>query len=370
MRAVLGLVLAGWVYGQAPASPTAAIAQLASRAEEAAQANRPEDAMRLFRQAVTLVPTWDEGWWRLGTLQYDAQRYAACRDSFRKLVGLKPKLGSAFAFLGLCEFQTKEYAAALADLEKGYALGLRMEEPITRVALYRTAVLQTHASNFERALQLCRLLTRMKPNDPAVVAVAGIASLRLAIFPQELAEGDRDVAFKLGSAMLTGGEHPVEDATRRFEELVKEYPNQPNVHYSYAMILLANDPDKGVAALQRTLALDPKHLPALVSMGFEYLKRGEAAQALPYAERAVAVAPGSFAARGCLGRTLVELNEFEKGARELEIAVKLEPGSSQLQYLLASAYAKLGRKEDAARARAEFARLKAAEGERTEREAK
>jgi predicted Zn-dependent protease len=370
MRAVLGLVFAGWVYGQAPASPTAAIAQLASRAEEAAQANRPEDAMRLFRQAVALVPTWDAGWWRLGTLQYGAQRYAACRDSFRKLASLKPKLGSAFAYLGLCEFHTKEYRAAVADLEKGYALGLRLEEPVTRVALYTTAVLQTQAGNFERALQFCRLLTRLKPNDPAVIAVAGIASLRLPIFPQELAEGDRDVAFKLGSAMLTGGAHPVEEATRRFEELVKEYPNRPNVHYSYAMILLANDPSRGVTALERTLALDPKHLPALVAMAFEYLNRGEAARALPFAERAVATAPGSFAARGCLGRTLVELNEFEKGARELEIAVKLEPGSSQLQYALASAYTKLGRKEDAARARAEFARLKAAEGERAERDAK
>ncbi|MGJ5813297.1 tetratricopeptide repeat protein [Paludibaculum fermentans] len=370
MRGLLVLVFAAWGYGQTSDSPTAAIAKLATQATEAAQANRPEDAMRLYRQAVTFAPTWDEGWWHLGTLQYDAQKYAACRDSFRRFVSLQPKLGGAYAFLGLCEFQTKEYPAALADLEKGYALGLRLEDPVTRVALYRAALLQTQAGNFERALQLCRLLTRMKPNDPAVVAVAGLAALRLAIFPQELTEGDRDVAFKLGSAMLTGGEHPVEDATRRFESLVKEYPERANVHYSYAMILLANDPDKGVAALQRTLALEPKHLPALVSMGFEYLKRGEAAQALPYAQRAVAMAPGSFAARGCLGRTLVELNEFEKGARELEIAVKLEPGSSQLQYQLASAYAKLGRKEEAARARAEFARLKAVEAQRAERATK
>ncbi|MBN9657852.1 MAG: hypothetical protein J0H49_06720 [Acidobacteria bacterium] len=352
-----------------PAPPTV-VASLARQAAEAKAGGRLEQSAALYGKAVKVAPSWAEGWRQLGLLQFDAQQYTACRDSFQKLARLNSKLGSDFAYLGLCEFHTKEYRAAVADLEKGYALGLRLEEPVTPVALYRTAVLQTQAGNFERALQFCRLLTRLKPNDPAVVAVAGIASLRLPIFPQELAEGDRDVAFKLGSAMLTGGAHPVEEATRRFEELVKEYPDRPNVHYSYAMILLANDPNRGVTALERTLALDPKHLPALVAMAFEYLNRGEAARALPFAERAVATAPGSFAARGCLGRTLVELNQFEKGAKELELAAKLEPSSSQLQFLLSSTYTKLGRKEEAARARAEFARLKAAEDERMGREEK
>ncbi|WP_321476426.1 tetratricopeptide repeat protein [uncultured Paludibaculum sp.] len=370
MKGLVVLILAGTAAGQTAAAPPAAAARLAAQAEAAARGNKPAEAERLYRQAVSAAPRWEQGWWQLGTLQYEARAYAACRDSFQHLVELNAKLSRAFAFLGLCEFQTKAYGPALVHLETAYSLGLRYEEPWTRTAMYQAAVLQTHAGNFERALGYCRLLTRMKPNDPAVVAVAGIASLRLPIFPQELAEGDRDVAFKLGSAMLTGGEHPLEEATRRFDELLKEYPDRPNLHYSYAMILLANDPDRGVAALRRELAIDPKHLPALVSMGFEYLKRGDAKQALPYAERAVAVAPGNFAARGCLGRALVELGEFEKGAAELELAVKLEPGSSQLRYQLASAYAKLGRKEEAARARAEFARLKAAEDARTERDAK
>lgn len=361
---MLILAWAGWVVGQTPPAP---IARLAAQAEAAAQANKPQEAMRLYRQAVTTAPKWEEGWWHLGTIQYEEARYAECRDSFRRFVALNQKLGAGFAFLGLCEFRTKEFGPALIHLEKAYGVGLRYDEPLTRTALYHAAVLQTHASNFERALQLCRLLTRIKSNEPSVIAVAGIAALRRPIFPQELAAGDRDVAFKLGSAMLTGGEHPIEDAMKRFEELLKEYPNTPNIHYSYAMILLANDPDKGVAALQRELEIDPKHLPALVAMGFEYLKRGDAAAALRYAQKAVDVAPGNFAARGCLGQAWLEMGEPANAVRELETAVKLEPSSSQLHYRLASAYAKLGRTAEAARERAEFARWKREEDGRAEK---
>ena len=90
----------------------------------------------------------------------------------------------------------------------------------------------------------------------------------------------------------------------------------------------------------------------------EYLKRGEPAKARPVAELAARIAPDNFPARAALGRTLVDLNETEKGVRELEAAVKLAADSPQVHLSLASAYAKLGRKQEAARERSEFARLK------------
>ena len=90
------------------------------------------------------------------------------------------------------------------------------------------------------------------------------------------------------------------------------------------------------------------------------MKRGEQAEAKPFAERAVKVAPKNFAARACLGRVLLEGSESDlPGAiRELEMAVKLAPDSPQVHFSLASAYSKAGRKQEAARERAEFARLK------------
>jgi len=48
----------------------------------------------------------------------------------------------------------------------------------------------------------------------------------------------------------------------------------------------------------------------------------------------------------------------EKGIQELETARQQAPDSPQVRFSLAAAYAIAGRKDDAARERAEFVRLK------------
>ena len=90
----------------------------------------------------------------------------------------------------------------------------------------------------------------------------------------------------------------------------------------------------------------------------EFQKRGEPETGRPYAERAVKFAAANFAARGALGRILLDTGDVPGAIRELEIAVKMEPNSPPLRFSLASAYSRAGRKEDAARQRAEFTRLK------------
>jgi tetratricopeptide (TPR) repeat protein len=343
----------------APATPPG-IEKLASQAAQAREAGRLEEALKLYRQAVQVAPKWQEGWWQIGTIQYGRDQYAPCRDAFRQFTALNSKLSFGFAFLGLCEFQTKELSPALAHLETAVGLGLPNGEQLTDVAIYHLAVLHTRAGDFERALQFCNMLSRKEQVDPNVVAVAGIAALRRPIFPHELPEKDREAAFQLGSALVSGAGRPAEETIRRFEEITAQFPNLPNVHYTFSTVLLANAPERAVEELNRELEIDPGHLPALVSLAFEYLKRGLPAQARPFAERAVKVAPKNFAARACLGRVLLEGSDADlPGAiRELELAVKLAPDSPQVHISLASAYSKAGRKQEAARERAEFARLK------------
>ena len=97
-------------------------------------------------------------------------------------------------------------------------------------------------------------------------------------------------------------------------------------------------------------------MPARLQIAFEYLKRGEAAQALPVASEAAKLAPDHFAARLALGQVL-EMNDLPRALPELEKSAALAPGSPQAQFLLARAYTRAGRTADAERARAEFTRL-------------
>ena len=91
----------------------------------------------------------------------------------------------------------------------------------------------------------------------------------------------------------------------------------------------------------------------------EYLKRGEYQTALPAAEKSVEASPGYFAAHAILGQILAEGDlDVSRGTRELETAVRLAPWQPQVHFVLGTAYAKAGRKADAAKEREEFLRLR------------
>ncbi len=72
------------------------------------------------------------------------------------------------------------------------------------------------------------------------------------------------------------------------------------------------------------------------------------------------LAPNLFAARNALGRALLELGDVDRAVQELEKGARLAPDSPETFFSLARAYAKQGRAEDAARARATFLKLGAA----------
>ncbi len=113
-----------------------------------------------------------------------------------------------------------------------------------------------------------------------------------------------------------------------------------------------------MAEFRKELQLNPLHADALVTIALEYEKQGDVEKAMPYAERAVGAAPDYFAAHGVLGRLLANSGEVAKGIKELEIARREAPDSPQVHFSLAGAYALAGKKDEAAKERADFVRLK------------
>jgi len=71
----------------------------------------------------------------------------------------------------------------------------------------------------------------------------------------------------------------------------------------------------------------------------------------------VKAGPADFSSHVILGRVLLAKENAPRAATELETAIKLAPASGIAHFSLASAYSRLGRKEDAARELAEFKRL-------------
>src|SRR5262245_8570973 len=118
--------------------------EIAKRASQAREQNNLEEAVRLYRGALKIKPTWLEGWWDLGTILYDSDRYEEARPAFRRVTNLKPDGAPAWAMLGLCEFEMHDYAPGLQHLSRAQAMGgMRDNQELNSVAQYHLAILYT-----------------------------------------------------------------------------------------------------------------------------------------------------------------------------------------------------------------------------------
>jgi len=261
-----------------------------------------------------------------------------------------------YAMKGLCEFQLKNNEVALADLMKAKDLGVENPDLLNSVR-YHLAIILTRQEQYEFALLNLQPFAQRGNDSPTVIEAFGMATLRMPLFPSELPADRREMVLLAGrgsyyqAARLSGPARPA------FEELALRYPDSPNVHYAYGVFLLAEDPDKAIEEFKRELKLSPGHNWSMLQIAFEYIKRSDWAAARPWAEQAVATAPGDFASRRALGQVLFELGDTNGAIENLERGVKLAPDSPSLHFVLARAYQKAGRTADAERAREEFRKL-------------
>ena len=131
--------------------------KLAESARAAMDADRVPEAIRLYGRATALRPDWPEGWWHLGTLLFDGSRFREARDAFAHFVSTEKKQpGPGFGMLGLSEIQLKDYAKALAALERGIHLGLGPDPAFNRRVLIQDG-LQTHVQLAPLAQQFIEL---------------------------------------------------------------------------------------------------------------------------------------------------------------------------------------------------------------------
>ena len=343
----------------APAHPAAPSFEVLSRqAAEARDSKRFGEALALYRKALKLKPGWADGLWEAGTIEYDQDQYKECSADFERLAALRPDQSPAWTMAGLCEYHLRDYDAALKSLGRAQGLGFKEPAELGRAARLHLALVLIKLNNFEKAVTTLVQLTRDDKKTPEIIVAAGIAGLRKSWTPPEVPESERDKVFKLGDAMAAVMEQDSKEALAKFDIVVRDYPNEPNVHFRYGAFLMQEDPGRGVPEIRKTLDLDPEHVPALVSLAAVYLKLADTRSARECADKAAKLAPGDFATHVTLGRVMLAADDAAGAAREFESAVRLAPGSPESHFNLASAYAKLGRKDDAARERQEFRRLR------------
>ena len=156
--------------------------------------------LRLYKRAVALQPSWTEGYWYLGTIYYDRDRHAECRDAFTRVVQRQPENGAAWAFRGLCEFRLKQYRAALDHLNRARQAGVGDDPVFDAIVAYHRAILFARFGQFERAFDVDVNLVRGGNTMPAMLDAIGIAMLRLPLLPDEVPPEQRDLVRLTGRA--------------------------------------------------------------------------------------------------------------------------------------------------------------------------
>jgi tetratricopeptide (TPR) repeat protein len=344
------------------ATDSAEFKKLAARAGEAREQNRLPEAAELYAKALRLNPRWDEGWWYLGSIDYDANRYAEGVKAFRNLVELERANVPALALLGLCEFETHDYGNAFVHLQMAKSKNQALSDEIWHVVEYHLALLDILHGDFETATTPLYYLVHHNVLSQDVKMALGLTLLRVPVLPDQI---DPEKDALVSAAGRTGELMALEDyneADKSFQQLIRDYPTTPFVHYAYAQMLAGLSRfEKAEEQLREELKVNPESaMPYLLLARVDvHLNRFQ--DALPLAQEAAKLAPQSSWAHYLLGRALLATDKVTDAVDELSIAKRLAPGEPEIRYNLALALAKAKRPKEAAAEQAEFRRLSALE---------
>jgi len=334
-----------------------------ARRAEAALDSRPAEAAQLYKQALALHPNWVEGWFYLGAALYQLGRYVEAADALRRAVSLAPSHGTARALLGLSEAELGDPDQALADLREGEELGLGNNLGFEVGVRVRAAKLLILSSSFDEAMVQLKPLSKKKPDIPEIVETMGLCVLAWPARFADLAPEKQAVVNMAGQAAWYGVSERPEQATATYRQLAERYPDEPGVHYARGLFLIETDLAAAQAEFEKEVQGNPKHWPALIVLASLYVRQGDPESSRRCLRAALPLVPLRYRwlCHAELGRASLTAGKLEDAIAELRTAVWLKPSVSQPHFMLADAYRRAGRKEEAQKENAEFQRLKAVE---------
>jgi predicted Zn-dependent protease len=358
---IVCLFVSGPSFGQSK-NAAQSFESLAKRAAEARDADHLEEAVGLYKKALALRPRWAEGWWSLGTLGYDSNSYLEAEKAFRRVVVLTPQYASAWVMLGLCQFELNHNEQAMKSLETGQSLGISRNSEMYDVMFYHVGLLYLRMERYGSALKTFQQLAHdgVRTDEVALGLGMSILMIQPTALPAENMPG-HSVILGIGraEALLAGGKF--DEALQIYSTLVEQYPDYPGLHFAYGRFLLdLHKTDEAIAQLQAELRSNPNHVLSLLEIASARATENPA-EAAEYAKRAVALSPRLPIGHYLLGQFYADAGNAEAAVPELELARRYLPDDPKVYFALGKAYAKLGRKEEAAKARAEFRRLQALE---------
>lgn len=282
------------------------------------------------------------------------------------------------AFLGRKLAQSKQFAQAETFLTHALA-----PDPANFNMLYELGVVASNAGHNDRARDLLENALRQQPQNVDVLyALAYVYSslkqpesaVRLLAQAEKLAPQRADIHKLLAVSMADLHAYedsvhewdtyvtlaPNDDSGRRergfakanikqaeagmadLEWYVARHPDDPTGLFELGVSQSVNDPEKGIATLDKAIALKPDYVEARAARGALNYQEGKAEVALPDLEFAASNRPGNATMLDRLGQAYLLLERLPDGLRVLRKAAELAPSEAKIQLHVANALAQSG----------------------------
>lgn len=334
--------------------------ELAAEAAAARRANHIPEAINLYREAVQVRASWEEGWWFLGTLSYTAYRYTDCESAFDQFVKLDDKRALAWSLLGLCEFETGNDDPALEHLRRGLAASQELPPEVEAGVRFHYGLLLTKAGLFDQGKREISRYALSGAHEPMLISGLGLNALQEPTLPKDVPADRLDAVMKAGTASRAWVLGETAQAEAGFQELVKQYPTLAGVHYLYGIFLSSIRPGEAMAEFRRELEVNPTHADASAMLALLLMNAHDVADALPQAKRAAGEKAADALVEYAYGEVLLGMGDLRPAIARLEAAERLDPEVLQYHMALASAYARAGRSTEARQERRASLNLAAA----------
>jgi tetratricopeptide (TPR) repeat protein len=327
--AVMFVVLAcapTWLFSQT--SPTSIHQNVRTaeavlrEASSAKQAGDTEHALALYAEAVELDPRFPETRWQFGTTLYDLDRYKEAEVQFRSLVEFAPQSGMPSAMLGLCEYETKEFAESRSHLERARELGIPDPE-VERIVDYHMALLWISDKEFDRATEILTSKFVSSAGVPSQIRVAlGLALLRIPSRPEILDIPANELAAEAGGAAVLFALRRFNEAEAALMTIANAHAKTPFVRLALAKVMVAQGRS---ADAMRQLTIE-EQVPAGAEEARNLrakLERGLGPNApAPANPKKPNEAPSNVGGQDSRVATLAKQAEAEAGSGHLEMALE------------------------------------------------
>jgi tetratricopeptide (TPR) repeat protein len=352
-------------FAPTAAGQDSAVQRYSDAGQSALAAGDYAGAERAYEKLRVLEPEIAEVHANLGLIYFEERKFDQAVPALRQALKLKPSLVKSESLLAMSLSELGRYSEALPGLEKGFR---RSSEPeIKRMCGLELERSYTALKKDSKSVEVAIELNRLYPDDPEILYQTGKVYGNFAFLTMEkLAQvAPGSVWRHLAAAEARESQGSYSEAIQEYRETLRLEPNRPGIHYRIGRSLMGRfwqrQSQDDVAAAEKEfeeeLRSHPDNANAAYELGEMRRKNGQTDEAERYFDQAVQYYPDFSEAQLGLAAVLLEKNLPQQALPHAQRAVALDPENEVCWFRLAKIQRSLNNVAEQQKALAEFRRL-------------